>query len=111
MRSFFESFEKGIISHPRIEWKCPPKLVMCHNWHVAAGEESREAEAQKREMEVLEAVFLRPSAIPHSPSISLAIEGEYYDDSHTPIIPLTPIEEEAVADLPSDLSSPLNTLL
>ncbi|KAJ9146983.1 hypothetical protein P3X46_029195 [Hevea brasiliensis] len=95
---------------PRIEWKCPPKLVMCHNWHVAAGEESREAEAQKlREMEVLEAVFLRPSAIPHSPSISLAIEGEHYDDSHTPIIPLTPIEEEAVADLPSDLSSPLNT--
>ncbi|OAY57518.1 zinc finger CCCH domain-containing protein 6 isoform X2 [Manihot esculenta] len=91
---------------PRIKWECPPKLSMRCNWHVAAGEESQEAEAQKlREMKVLEAFFLRPSAIPHSPSISLAVEEEYYDDSHTPIIPLTPIEEEGAVDVPSDLNT------
>ncbi|EEF31656.1 conserved hypothetical protein [Ricinus communis] len=96
---------------PRIAWKCPPKVVLSHNWHVAAGEESTEAEAQKvREIRVLEAVFPRQSAIPPSPSISLDVEEEFYNDNFTPRIPVTPIEEGVVVDLPSDLSAPLNTL-
>ncbi|WCJ32595.1 Zinc finger CCCH domain-containing protein 6 [Euphorbia peplus] len=82
-------------SIPRIQWKCPPKVVMRSEWHVAAGEESHEAEVQKfREMRTLEAVFPHPSTIPPSPSVSLSVEEQFYDDRVTPVIPLTPVEEE-----------------
>uniref|UniRef100_A0A2P2K0D3 Uncharacterized protein MANES_02G102900 n=1 Tax=Rhizophora mucronata TaxID=61149 RepID=A0A2P2K0D3_RHIMU len=88
----------------RIKWKCPPKSVISCNWHVAAGEQSQEAETQQlREMRVLEAVYPRLSDTPASPSVSLETEGENYDDSLTPVVPLTPIEEEEVVDTPSNL--------
>lgn len=38
---------------------------MSCDWHVVAGEESQEARIQKlRELNVLEAVYPRPSAVP-----------------------------------------------
>uniref|UniRef100_A0A2P2K0C2 Uncharacterized protein MANES_02G102900 n=1 Tax=Rhizophora mucronata TaxID=61149 RepID=A0A2P2K0C2_RHIMU len=90
----------------RIKWKCPPKSVISCNWHVAAGEQSQEAETQQlREMRVLEAVYPRLSVIPANPSVSPEIEGEICDDRLTPIIPLTPIEEVQAADIPSDQST------
>ncbi|XP_050227831.1 zinc finger CCCH domain-containing protein 6 isoform X2 [Mercurialis annua] len=97
---------KEASSHiPMIEWKCSPKVILSQNWHVAAGEESSEAEAQKvREMRVLEAVFPRRASIPPCPVISVDVEEEFYNDSFTPVIPITPIEDGAVADKPTVLS-------
>ncbi|KAI4314769.1 hypothetical protein L6164_027645 [Bauhinia variegata] len=91
---------------PRIKWKCPPQFVFSYNWHVAAGEESREKEDQKmREMRVLEAVYPRLSAIPPSPSVSLNVEEEDYDDSLTPLVPLIPIEEEESMDINPEVAA------
>ncbi|XWS73176.1 hypothetical protein CRYUN_Cryun02cG0103500 [Craigia yunnanensis] len=91
----------------RIQWTCPPKFVLNFNWHVAAGEES-EVEAQKlREMRVLEAVYPCLSVIPPSPSVSLDVEVERYDDS--PLVPLTPIEDEEGAELSSDFAAQAKT--
>lgn len=93
---------------PRIQWKSPSKFVISPTWEVAAGEESEEAKAQEsREMRVLEAVYPRFSAIPPNPSVSLDVEGEHYDDSLTPFVPDTPIEEESPDLL--DLETPVNT--
>ncbi|KAL5819169.1 hypothetical protein ACOSQ4_023011 [Xanthoceras sorbifolium] len=90
----------------RLKWKCPPKLDMsCNKWQVAAGEESKEAEAQKlREMRVPQAFYPRSSAIPDNPSISSDIDDEHYNDRQTPIIP---IKEEKAADK-SDLASDID---
>ncbi|CAJ1942391.1 unnamed protein product [Sphenostylis stenocarpa] len=86
------------ISH--IKWECPPLFVVSPKWHVAAGEESREKENQKlREKRVLEAIYPRLSAIPPSPSVSLDVEEEYYNDDITPVIPIIPIEEEEPMDV------------
>ncbi|XP_062143804.1 zinc finger CCCH domain-containing protein 6-like [Alnus glutinosa] len=106
----FENHLKKELSHVgRINWKCPPKFVIGHNWQVVAGEESTEVEAQKlRETRVLEAVYPRSSAIPPSPSVSLDIEREHYDDSLTPLVPVTPIEDDESSDIPSDLTVPGN---
>lgn len=81
---------------PQIKWKCPTRIVMNANWHVVAGEESKEAGAQnRRELRVLEAVYPRLSAIPPSPSESMDVK-EYHnnDDCNTLLIPITPIEED-----------------
>ncbi|XP_022751448.1 zinc finger CCCH domain-containing protein 6-like isoform X2 [Durio zibethinus] len=84
---------------PSVQWTCPPKFVLNFNWRVAAGEESEEVEAQKlREMRVLETVYPCLSVIPPSPSVSLDVEVEPYDDSQIPLVPLTPIEDEEGAD-------------
>ncbi|XP_059437889.1 zinc finger CCCH domain-containing protein 6-like [Corylus avellana] len=106
----FENNLKKELSHIRpIKWKCPPNFGIGHNWQVVAGEESTEVEAQNlRETRVLEAVYPRSSAIPPSPSVFLDIEREHYDDSLTPLVPLTPIEEDEAADIPSDLTVPGN---
>ncbi|KAF5738131.1 hypothetical protein HS088_TW13G01026 [Tripterygium wilfordii] len=94
---------------PQIKWKCPPKFIMRHNWLVAAGEESLERDSQKlREMRLPEAVYPSLSHIPPSPSVSLDIEDQHYDDSLTPEVPLINEEEEAIV-IPSDLVAPLNT--
>ncbi|XP_030975944.1 zinc finger CCCH domain-containing protein 30-like [Quercus lobata] len=99
------NLKKELLHIPQIKWKCPSKFVMSCNWQVVAGEESTEVEAEKlREMRVLEAVYPRPSATPPSPSVSLNIENEHYDDTLTPLVPITPIEEES----PSDLTVPMN---
>ncbi|XWS33843.1 hypothetical protein CRYUN_Cryun22dG0117800 [Craigia yunnanensis] len=91
---------------PSIQWTCPPKIVLNNNWHVAAGEESEEVEAQKlREMRVLEAVYPHLSVIPPSPSVSLDVEMEPYDDIQIPFVPLTPIEDEEGPDLLSDFAA------
>ncbi|KAK9948443.1 hypothetical protein M0R45_004016 [Rubus argutus] len=95
---------------PRIQWRCPTKLIMSDDWCVAAGEESEEAKAQKlREMRVLEAVYPRFSAIPPSPSVSLDVERERYDHSLTPCVPINPIEEESQEDQ-EDLAT-VNTIV
>ncbi|XWS45528.1 hypothetical protein CRYUN_Cryun15aG0144300 [Craigia yunnanensis] len=92
---------------PSIQWTCPPKFVLNFNWHVAAGEETKEVEAQKlREMRVLEAVYPRLSVIPPSPSVSLDVEVESYDDSRIPLVPLTPIEDEVAAVLSDFVAQP-----
>jgi hypothetical protein len=43
-----------------------------------------------------------------SPSVSLDIEREHYDDSLTPLVPVTPIEDDESSDIPSDLTVPGN---
>ncbi|KAA8531964.1 hypothetical protein F0562_006894 [Nyssa sinensis] len=101
---------KEKLSHiPQIKWQCPPEYPLNCNWLVAAGEESKEAHAQKhREMRVLEAIYPRHSDIPPSPSVALDVEECNHDDSHVPPIPITPIEEDATADMPLDIAAPLN---
>ncbi|KAG5050861.1 hypothetical protein GLYMA_02G049700v4 [Glycine max] len=90
---------------PLIKWECPPLVVVRSQWRVAAGEESREKENQKlREMRVLEALYPRLSAIPPSPSVSLDVEEEDYDDGITPLIPIIPIEEEESMDILPELA-------
>ncbi|XP_028196693.1 zinc finger CCCH domain-containing protein 30-like isoform X1 [Glycine soja] len=90
---------------PQIKWECPPVVVVRSQWRVAAGEESREKENQKlREMRVLEALYPRLSAIPPSPSVSLDVEEEDYDDGRTPLIPIIPIEEEESTDILPELA-------
>ncbi|CAL1361183.1 unnamed protein product [Linum trigynum] len=82
-----------------LQWKCPPKFGLRAQWCVAAGEESQEMRAQKqREMSLFEAVYPRLSVVPPNP---LNAECEKGDDSRrVPIIPLTPVEEDAEALVP-----------
>ncbi|TYJ10188.1 hypothetical protein E1A91_A11G191200v1 [Gossypium mustelinum] len=90
---------------PRIQWISPPKFALNFNWQVAAGEESKEVEAQKlREKRVLEAVYPRISVIPPNP-VSLNVEVESYDDSRIPLVPLTPIEDDEEAEVPSGIAT------
>ncbi|GFY87875.1 zinc finger C-x8-C-x5-C-x3-H type family protein [Actinidia rufa] len=94
---------------PQIQWKYPPKLKLSSNWHVAAGEASKEAETQKhREMRELEAIYPRLSDIPPNPSLRLDVQEDHLDDIHIPCVPITPIEEEGGEDLPSDMEAPQN---
>ncbi|KAK9271270.1 hypothetical protein L1049_026860 [Liquidambar formosana] len=95
---------------PLIKWSCPHRFVLNFTWQVVSGEESKEVEVQnQREMRVLEAVYPRPSAIPPNPSVSMDIEDSYQDDRQTPLIPMTPIEDEDVtADVQSDFVAPIN---
>ncbi|XP_062102547.1 zinc finger CCCH domain-containing protein 45-like [Humulus lupulus] len=89
------------------QWKFPPMFVLSPSWGVVSGEESQEAKHQKwRETRVLEAVYPRLSSIPSSSSVCSEVENECYDDGQTPLIPLTPIEEEE-EESPS-LVTPLN---
>ncbi|KAL7102194.1 hypothetical protein ACP275_08G104100 [Erythranthe tilingii] len=82
---------------PRIKWKCPPKFYLNTSWHVAAGEGSQEAEAQKfREITVQKIIYPTLSKVPPSLYSSPDIEGgANTDDSEIPIIPIIPIEAEA----------------
>ncbi|XP_073315303.1 zinc finger CCCH domain-containing protein 6-like isoform X2 [Primulina huaijiensis] len=65
---------------------------------MVAGEESTEIEAQnQREMRVLEAVYPRLSAIPPNPSALMCAEDSIVNDQNTPVVPITPIEEEEAA--------------
>ncbi|CAI9754226.1 unnamed protein product [Fraxinus pennsylvanica] len=69
----------------QINWTCPPKqFALKKEWCVAAGEES---ECIGRQMP------------PLRPSVLSDVEGEYYDDSHIPQIPIVPIEEVVEAQL------------
>ncbi|KAI9109664.1 hypothetical protein K1719_019294 [Acacia pycnantha] len=101
---------KNELSHlHQIKWKAPPLFALSQNWLVVAGEESREKVDQKlREMKVLEAIYPRPSAIPPSPSVSLDVEEEDYDDNLTPLIPVIPIEEEELMDMNPELPATID---
>lgn len=95
---------------PQVQWKSPPKFVPSHTWLVAFGEESEEVKHQKmREMQILEAIYPRVSAIPPSPSVSREVENERYNDVRTSVVPITPIEEEEEPeDTPFSNAAPLN---
>ncbi|GAV67854.1 hypothetical protein CFOL_v3_11358 [Cephalotus follicularis] len=95
---------------PQVKWKCPPKFGLNPTWFVVAGDESKEMEVEnQREIRVLEAVYPRTSAIPPNPSVSHDTEGSYYNDQQTPVIPITPVEDEdATADTPSNFVAPFN---
>ncbi|CAH9095082.1 unnamed protein product [Cuscuta europaea] len=86
---------------PLIKWGRPPGFILDASWQVVAGEESQEREAQQqREMRVLEAIYPRPSSIPLNPS---AVPTEHMvvhnvHHQHTPLIPITPMEEDDTAD-------------
>nr|XP_016490469.1 PREDICTED: zinc finger CCCH domain-containing protein 45-like [Nicotiana tabacum] len=83
---------------PLAKWKCPPKFNLNERWCMVAGEESKEAEAQKhREKRLLEAVYPSRSAIPPNPSTSSDLD-QFYDDNQTQVIPIIPIEETAVVE-------------
>ncbi|KAF8377859.1 hypothetical protein HHK36_031246 [Tetracentron sinense] len=102
--------KKELSQIPLIKWKCPPRCVLVPDWQVAAGDESKETQVQNhREMRVLEAVYPRMSAIPPSPSVSLDVEDYHQDDLHTPLIPITPIEDEDAGDPSSDPVAPIKT--
>ncbi|CAJ1973233.1 unnamed protein product [Sphenostylis stenocarpa] len=91
---------------PVIKWITPPKIALNHTWQVVSGEESIEVEDQRqREMRVLEAIYPRISSIPPNPSVSMDIEDSNYMDGQTPLIPITPIEDEDAA--PEALSDSL----
>ncbi|KAL8224250.1 hypothetical protein R6Q57_019725 [Mikania cordata] len=96
---------------PVIQWKCPSIFILDPTWQVAAGEESKELEVEsRREMRVLEAIYPRPSAVPLNPVSTMGADESYYNDQHTPIIPITPIEDEDTSPETSSSSiSPLKT--
>lgn len=103
-------FQVNLSEIPLIKWRCPPRFQLDITWQVVAGEESKEVEIEnQRERRVLEAVYPRPSAIPPNPSVSMDIEQSQYSDQQTPLIPITPIEdEEAALDAPSGLIAPFS---
>ncbi|CAN8254754.1 unnamed protein product [Cochlearia groenlandica] len=85
-----------VLNIPRIKWKRPPpKFVVKDTWLIGDGGESTETLTENlRISKVLEAVYPHRSAIPTRPSVSPVVEAESYDDSKTPTIRLTPIEDE-----------------
>ncbi|KAL9172753.1 hypothetical protein ABFS82_03G068300 [Erythranthe guttata] len=90
---------------PLIKWKCPPRLVVNAGWRVVAGDESNEMETQnEREMRVLEAIYPRSTAIPPNPSPLIGEENSTNDDRYTPVVPVTPIEDEDAAALDASVN-------
>ncbi|KAL6504441.1 hypothetical protein OROGR_026364 [Orobanche gracilis] len=82
---------------PLIKWGHPLRFGVNIEWQVGAGEESKEVEAQnQRETRVLEAVYPRPSSIPFpsNPSGLVNVENPIAFDKNTPVVPVTPIEDD-----------------
>ncbi|GAB2250366.1 hypothetical protein Droror1_Dr00013725 [Drosera rotundifolia] len=93
---------------PLAKWICPPRFILNSRWQVVAGEESKEVgNENEREIRVLEAIYPRPSAIPPNAVDSLDKANPVPDDQETPLISITPIEEEedATEDLPMGYAS------
>ncbi|KAJ8561332.1 hypothetical protein K7X08_027522 [Anisodus acutangulus] len=104
-------WKNKIAQIPVIKWSRPPSFVLDIKWQVVAGEESNEMEIQKqREMRVLEAIYPRESSIPPNPSIGPG-EETLHNDQHTPVIPITPVEEEEVADPSYGTVQPTNAVV
>ncbi|CAF1986458.1 unnamed protein product [Brassica oleracea var. botrytis] len=77
---------------PLIKWKLPPKFILNDHMLVASGEESTETGSENlRIAKVLEAFYPHRSLIPSRPFISPSVQ---VDDSNTPIIRVTPIEDD-----------------
>ncbi|KAJ8539574.1 hypothetical protein K7X08_013826 [Anisodus acutangulus] len=103
-------WKNKIAQIPVIKWSRPPSFVLDIKWRVVAGEESNEMEIQKqREMRVLEAIYPRESSIPPNPSMGPG-EETLHNDQHTPVIPITPVEEEEVADPSYGTVQPTNAV-
>ncbi|ONK68019.1 uncharacterized protein A4U43_C05F6340 [Asparagus officinalis] len=80
---------------PLIKWQCPPRLILNSEWLVVAGEESKEVAIENlRQSGVLEAIYPRPSSVPLNPFVTPDIQATHFDDSCTPSIPITAIEDE-----------------
>ncbi|VVB05316.1 unnamed protein product [Arabis nemorensis] len=80
---------------PRIKWKRPLTFLANDSWLIGDGGESTERRTENlRIAKVLEAIYPHRSAIPSRPSVSPVVEAERFDDSNTPTIRLTPIEDE-----------------
>ncbi|KAL4575505.1 hypothetical protein LXL04_022351 [Taraxacum kok-saghyz] len=98
-------FQNKLSQITLIQWKCPSRFVVDPNWQVTAGEESKEVDLEsQREMRVLEAVYPRPSAIPPNPASP--IQDESYNDHLTPLIPVTPIEDDDTSSVPTTNGMP-----
>ncbi|KAL9245652.1 hypothetical protein vseg_019277 [Gypsophila vaccaria] len=96
------STSKQIRNIPVIKWKCPPEFTLKSVWQVMAGEESEERATQNyRESIVSEALYPRVSAIPSSPGLPPEWELCDYDDTQTPTIPLSSIEDEEAMPIES----------
>ncbi|KAJ4890181.1 Zinc finger CCCH domain-containing protein 45 [Raphanus sativus] len=81
---------------PRIKWKRPRKFLVSDAWLMGDGGESTERRTENlRISKVLEAIYPHRSTIPSRPSVSPLVEAESFDDSKTPAIRLTPIEDES----------------
>ncbi|KAG2329364.1 hypothetical protein Bca52824_000544 [Brassica carinata] len=81
---------------PRIKWKRPAKFLVGDAWLMGDGGESTERRTENlRISKVLEAIYPHRSTIPSRPSVSPVVEAESFDDSKTPVIRLTPIEDES----------------
>ncbi|XP_047976797.1 zinc finger CCCH domain-containing protein 6-like isoform X2 [Salvia hispanica] len=89
----------------RITWASEVNLCQFEvnrEWKVVSGEESTEVEFQnQRERRVLEATYPRPSAIPPNPRLPVNAPGSIVDDRSTPLIRMTPIEEDDAELAPS----------
>ncbi|PIN04323.1 hypothetical protein CDL12_23146 [Handroanthus impetiginosus] len=96
------------------KWRCPPRLEVNNKWQVVAGEESNELEAEnQREMRVFEAIYPRPSAVPPNPSVSPGVADSFTNGQNTPIVPITPIEDDeaAMATSPGSLMTNANPMI
>ncbi|XP_020113071.1 zinc finger CCCH domain-containing protein 30-like isoform X2 [Ananas comosus] len=95
----FYQFKIDLSQIPIIKWNIPPSVVLNPHWSVVAGEESEEASAEAhRELAVLEAIYPRQSSIPPNPSVSPEVRDSSHDDSQTPLVPITAIEDEDAFD-------------
>ncbi|KAL5706550.1 hypothetical protein ACHQM5_024703 [Ranunculus cassubicifolius] len=111
--STVDHLKKDVSQIPLVKWQRPPKFVLNPHWQVVAGEENEETEVQKqREMRVLEAIYPRASAIPPNPSAPIELEDtrQHFEyERNIPLIPVTPIEDEEVAQQPPPKSVALTT--
>ncbi|KAG0501802.1 hypothetical protein HPP92_001874 [Vanilla planifolia] len=104
----FESPHRSQLTRniPLVKWQCPPTLWMNPDWLVVAGEESEEVALQdRRQLEVLEAVYPRLSSIPPDPSVTPEVQAVCADDSNASIIPIIAIEDGDVLDYDPSIPS------
>ncbi|ESQ34810.1 hypothetical protein EUTSA_v10007764mg [Eutrema salsugineum] len=92
---------------PVIKWKCSVRILFDEELRVAAGDESKEVEAQnQRELRVLEAFYPGASAIPTNPAVPADVENSDRDDQQTIVIPILPVEDDdTTTDSASDFST------
>ncbi|KAG6536198.1 zinc finger CCCH domain-containing protein 30-like [Zingiber officinale] len=88
-------FRSEIAKIPLVKWKCPLRILLSTKWLVAAGAESEEATVQnQRQVRVLESIYPRSTSIPPNPSVSSEVQDSFWDDSQTPTIPISAVEDE-----------------